>query len=317
MKRSKLFGKSIITVVLLFAFSCATSVSKKSSSVTDGAALHKNSTKDKKRRSPVYEIVVDKVFPNSSAERGGLKIGDQILKVDDEPIFSHKQFLDALGRVPDGTRSLFTILRKDRKTRVALIPGKGRFRFGFRFKTRDPEIAKQIKFNIWPDEVDPNYKKFTILFHVASLMTKSTRSPQRKILQRIKELLLNKGYIFTENPEGADFIVETDYKYAEKDTASSRDLEEKRFPFEALRIVFRDRRTKKAFLRVSGTIDSERAKIYGAKGYVYAMLDSMIEKFPSYRQQGKSSGDFSISEKKLIEQKPTSDESRFPGASPF
>lgn len=314
MKKSKSIGRYLIFVGVLFVCACAASVSRKSSSATGGAVLDKNATAGKKRTSPVYEIIVDKVFPNSSAERGGLKVGDQILKVDDEPIFSHKQFLDALGEIPDGKRSLFTILREDRKSRVALIPGKGRFRFGFRFKTRDPEIAKQIKFNIWPDEIDPYFKKFTILFQMASLMSQNTRSPQSKILQRLKELLLNKGYIFTEDSEGADFIVETDYKYYETDTVTPK---EKKIPFKILRVIFRDRKDNKPFLKVSGTIDSGRARIYGAKGYVFAMLDSMIEKFPSYRQSGKASGNFSLSEKKLIEQKPAPEGSRYPSASPF
>lgn len=317
MRKSKLLGKSIVGFILLFIFACTASVSKNSSSATDSSALDKKAATDRERNSPVYEIIVDKVFPNSSAERGGLKVGDQILKVDDEPVFSHKQFLDALGQVPDGTESLFTILRKNHKTRVALVPRRGRFRFGFRFKTRDPEIAKQIEFNLWPDEVDPNFKRFTILFHVASLMSRNSRSPQRKILQRMKELLLNKGYIFTEDAEGADFIVETDYKYPEEKDESHRDLKEKKIPFKTLRVIFRERESQKPFLDVSGTINSERAKVYGPKGYVFAMLDCMIEKFPSCGEPGKSSSDFSLSEKKMIEQKPVLNENRFPGASPF
>jgi hypothetical protein len=68
---------------------------------------------------------------------------------------------------------------------------------------------------------------------------------------------------------------------------------------------------------VSGTIDHEKSKVYGAKGYVFAMLDVMIEKFPSHQERQKSSENYAASEKKLIDDKSSSNKSRFPAASPF
>lgn len=300
-------------LVLLFA--CAPSANLESPSTLAPPAPV--TATGKRKASAVYEIIVDQVFPNSPAERGGLKSGDKILKVDDEPIFTHKGFLDALAGVSNGEESTFTILRDGSIEEIDFIPGRGRFRFGFRFKTRDPEITKQIITKIWPDEVDPKYKKFTIFFHAASLMSRSSRSPQRKILQRLKELLLNKGYIFTEDAEGADFIVETEYKYPKDDATSTRIRKKRKVSFDAFRVLFKDRKSNKAFLKVSGTIDHEKSKVYGAKGYVFAMLDVMIEKFPEHPDRKKSRENYAVSEKKLINDKSSSNKNRFPAASPF
>ncbi len=307
--------KGLSTLVLLFSLACATAGKVESPQTLSSPAPVTAS--GRRKTSAVYEIIVDQVFPNSPAERGGLKSGDKILKVEDEPIFTHKGFMDALAGVSDGEESTFTVLRNGRKMEVDFIPGRGRFRFGFRFKTRDPEIIKQIKFKVWPDEVDPKYKKFTIFFHAVSLMGRNSRSPQKKILYRLKELLLNKGYIFTEDSEGADFIVEMEYKYPKNDTTSTKIRKKRKVPFEAFRVLFKDRKSNKAFLKVSGTIDDEKAKVYGAKGYVFAMLDVMIEKFPDHPDRRKSSKNYAVSEKKLIDDKPSSDKNRFPAASPF
>jgi membrane-associated protease RseP (regulator of RpoE activity) len=290
-----------VSLVLLLSFACAVSEKRTTETSVTG---------------PVFEIVVDHIFPNSAAARGGLRPGDQVLEVNGEAFFNHTDFQDILARAPDGKKTKFTVLRKGKKVNIAFVPGRGRYRFGFRFKNRDPEIAKQLKFKIWPDEINTNYKKFTIFFQAASLMAQSSRSPQKKILHRIKEILLNKGYIFTEDQEGADFIIETEFKYPKDDTASQI-KKEKKLPFEAFRIVFRDKKAGEPFLKVSGTLDPKKAKIYGMKGYVYSMIDAMIEKFPPYWDREESSSNYAVSEKKLIDDKPSSPEGRFPSASPF
>ena len=265
--------------------------------------------------SSIQEIIVDHVFPNSPAMRGGLKSRDQIIKVDGEVFFSRNDFTDILKKLVEGKKTIFTVLRKNRKVEIPIIPRKGRYRLGVSFKIRDSEIAQQLKFKIWPDYVSLNYRKFSIFFQMASSMNRNSRSPQIQVLQHVKELLLNKGYIFTDNQEHADFIVEAEFKKPKKkpifnmnqkkktDTHTKtkkrrliplnlvatngvlpfgKAVRSKKIPFDAFRIIFRDPMDKKPFLKVSGRLNKEKAKKYGTKNHVYSMIDIMLEKFPIY-----------------------------------
>ena len=210
-----------------------------------------------------YQIVVDRVFPNSSAARGGLRPGDQILKVDGEKIFSAKGLLAILAKIPSKESSQFTILRNRRKVKLTLVAGKGNYRFGFRFKTPDPEIARQLEFKIWPDEVNPDLKKFTILFQGISMINKNSRSPQKKVFYHLKDLLANKGYFFTDDYDKADFIVQAEFKYPQETASISiHNRRNKNLPFEAMEVFFQERKERKPFLKVSGSLDIEKAKRY-------------------------------------------------------
>lgn len=307
MKKLLIIRRRGIILLLVFCLSCVSSVKKKSSPVLVSVA-------NKKIVSLPCEIIIGYIIPQSSVERAGLKTGDRVLKVNGSSVNSYQEFINALRRLSEETKNIFTVLRDNREINVAFIPDTGRPRLGFRFKTRDPEITKQIKFDIWPSEVNPNIRRFSIFFHAAALMSRSSRSPKRKVLQRIKEILLNKGYLFTENYEEVDFFVETKYKNAKKKTDPSRPRVKRIVPFEAFRVLFLDKNDKKPFLKVSGTIDQEKARIYGAKEYVYSMLDAMIEKFPSCPHQKKSSNNLATFEKKKTDDKPPASEKQFPGA---
>jgi hypothetical protein len=310
MNKLQMIRKRGIVLLLVFFLSCA------STSRRDHISILVDSLYKKNANLPC-EIIVGYILPDSSADRAGLETGDRVLSVNGKPVNTYREFLNVLRRLPDETESIFTILRNGRETEVALIPSGGRSRLGFRFKIRDPEITKNIKYDIWPSEVDPNIKTFNIFFYAATLMNKNSRSPKRKILQRIKEILINKGYIFTESYEAADFFIETKYKNTKSKIDPTRPPVKNIVPFEAFRVLFLDKKNNKPFLKVSGTIDQEKARIYGAKGYVFSMLDAMIEKFPDYRYRKKISDNFANSEKKLIDDKPPASENRFPGAGPF
>lgn len=310
MNKLKMLKKGGIALLFVFFLSCISSGRKKHPSIL-------LSVPNEKRASLPCEIIIGYIFPHSSAERAGLKTGDRVLKVDGNPVNTHKEFLITLRELSQETESIFTVLRDGRKINLTFIPDIKHSRLGFRFKTRDPEITEHIKFDIWPNEIDPSIKRFSIYFHAAVLMNKSSRSPKRKILQRIREILINKGYIFTENAEYADFLIEIEYKDSNNRIDPTGTLVKNVVPFETFRVLFLDKKDRKPFLKVSGTIDQEKAKIYGAKGYVYSMLDAMIEKFPVYRYRKKTSDNFAISEKKMINDKPATSENRFPGAGPF
>ena len=274
------------------------------------------SASDRKEAFPTHEIIVDQIFPNSPAELGGLKSGDKVLAVDGETVFSYEQFRRILEQISEGKRSIFTVLRNNRKVKITMIPRRGSYRLGFSFHPRDPEIAQQLKFKIWPDQLNPNYRKFTILYQLASSINSNSRSPQMKVLHHIKELLVNKRYIFTEDQDDANFVIETEYKYPKNESTSgrmqkkdavpftpkqekglipftrndkkritplSRIPKKKRIPFEAFRILFLDKLNNKPFLKVSGTLDQEKAKKYGIKNHVFSMIDMMLEKFPHYK----------------------------------
>lgn len=265
-----------------------------------------------------YNIVVDRVFPNSPAARGGLRPGDRILSVDGQKVFSPKELLNILAKIFKGENSQFTILRDRDRIKLNLVAGMGNYRFGFRFKTPDPEIAKQLKFTIWPENVNRNFKQFTILFQDVSLINKTSRSPQKKVLYHLKELLLNKGYFFTDNVDKADFIVKAVFKYSKKNISTPiRRQKKNKLPFEAIRVLFQEKNEQEPFLKVSGVLDPGKAKKYGTKGYVYSMLDAMIEKFPIYWNREDSKSKYVASEKKFIDDQAKSFKKRFPGVSPF
>jgi len=271
---------------------------------------------DRKETFLSHEIIVDQVFPNSPANLGGLKSGDKVLAVNGEIVLSYEQFLGILKRIPVGKRSIFTILRNRQKIKITMTPRKGRYRLGFSFHPRDPEIAQQLEFDIWPVRLNPNYRKFTILYRIASSLDNSKNSPQAKVLHHIKELLINKSYIFTEKREEAQFVVETKFKNSKSESSSVRmqkndavplTLNQQRglipfarnnnrritplprvqknnkIPFESFRILFLDKFDEQPFLKVSGTLNLEKARKYGVKGHVFSMIDAMLEKFPPYK----------------------------------
>ena len=291
----KMTGKSIATLVVLFCFACDSDVKRP----PDMASR---------------EIIVDRVFSNSPAA-GHLQSGDRILKIDGEPIFSRREFLDILARLPSGKETTFTVLRNNRKVKVSLVPNKGRFRFGFRFKIRDPEIAGKLKFYTRPGDIDPGIKRFSIMFQEISLMDKSGRSPQKKVLYRLKDLLVSKGYFFTEDYDNADFVVKAEFKYPETDSYG-RKQRRGELPFEAVRVLLLERRSGALLMDVSGPLDSKKVRMYGVKECVYSLLDAMMEDFPP-SGSGKITEGYASSEKKILDDKPTPVESRFPGAGPL
>jgi membrane-associated protease RseP (regulator of RpoE activity) len=282
----------LITLILLHPLACTSAIS------------------DKKTSPPTYDIVVYRIFPNSPADKANLKTGDLILKVDEEPVTSLNELKDALAKIHRGEKCYLTINRNDRKTKIAIVAGKRRrYRYGFLFKLRDTEIAEQIKIKIWSDEINPKYKYFTIPFQLLTMMKKSSYSPKKKVLFHLKELLTNKGYLFTENFLKADFIAKVEFKKPESNQSPAR--KRKKLPFDALRVIFVENDRQKPllaetneqppFLKVTGTLDEKKARFYGAKEYVFSMLDAMIEDFPPYQNKKKLADDFLTSEKKRFE----------------
>lgn len=268
-----------------------------------------------KTNSPSCKIIVDHVLTSSPAAKGGLKRGDQILEINGEAISSLKKLLNILKRMPGGGKNRFSILRNGRKLKLILVAGKGNQRLGFRFIIRDKEIARQLKFKTWPDKINFNFKRFTLPFQELSLIAKNNRSPEMKTFHHLKTLLVSKGYIYTENYEEADFIVKAEFKYP--DSVSNRPPPKKNLPFEAVRVLFLERKDRKPFLKISGKLDSQKAKIYGIKGYVYAILDSMIDKFPRYRDEKTLSKGYAAKKKRLMDDQPMSFKRRFSGTSPY
>ncbi len=283
----------LITLILLHPLACTSAIISKKTSP------------------PTYDIVVYRIFPKSPADKANLKTGDLILKVNEEPVTSINELKDALAKIHSGQMCHLTINRDDRKTKVSIMAGKRRrYRYGFLFKPRDTEIAEQIKIKIWPDEINPKYKHFTIPFQLLTMMKKGSYSPKKKVLFHLKELLVSKGYLFTENFPKADFIAKVEFKKPESN--QSTDPKRKKLPFDALRVIFVENDKQKVllaktnndqppFLTVTGTLDEKKARFYGAKEYVFSMLDSMIEDFPPYRSKKKLAEDFLTSEKKRFE----------------
>lgn len=284
----------LITLILLQSLACTSAIISK------------------KTPPPTYDIVVYRIFPNSPADKANLKTGDLILKVNEEPVTSLNGLKDALAKIHQGEQCHLTINRDDRKTKISIVAGKRRrYRYGFLFKPRDTEIPKQIKIKIWPDKINPKYKHFTIPFQLLTMMKKSSYSPQKKVLFHLKELLISKGYLFTENFPKADFIAKVEFKKPVSNQSPAR--KRKKLPFDALRVIFvaNDKQTpllaktneQPPFLTVTGTLNEEKARFYGAKEYVFSMLDAMIEDFPPYRSNKKSADDFLTAKKTRFEPK--------------
>jgi hypothetical protein len=294
--------------IYLFLFSLLYTFS--SEKISSASAL------DRKKTFRSHEIIVDQVFPNSPAKSGGLKSGDKVLAVNGETVLSYEQFLGILKRTSVGKRTIFTILRNKQKIKITMIPRKGRYRFGFSFHPRDPEIAQQLEFDIWPVRLNPNYRKFTVLYRIASSINSNGQSPQAKVLHHIKEVLVNKRYVFTENREDAHFFVKTKFKNSKSESTSvrmqkkdavpltpnqqrglipfarnknkritslTRVQKNNQIPFEAFGILFLDKFDEQPFLKVSGALNQEKARKYGVKGHVFSMVDAMLEKFPPYK----------------------------------
>ena len=241
---------------------------------------------------PNYEIIVCRVFPNSPAERAGLKIGDSILRVNGEAV-SIKKIKGTLAGIPSGETSNFTIQREEQEISLGLVADTRRYyRFGFLFKSRDVDLAKTIKVKIWPNEVNPDIKTFSIPFQVLSMMNKNHRSPEMKVLFHIKELLISKGYLFNASYQKSDFVAKAEFRYPK-----INDDRKRKKTFDALRIIFIDNNSQIPFLKISGTLDKEKVEFYGAKEYVFSMLDAMIDDFPPYKKKDELAESFAISNK--------------------